>query len=431
MKKRFIPHRPAALLLAAALLLSGCSAQTAGLLPAKSTNLLAGVTAQAADTATPAASDTRFTEAQATFALALFAKAYAAADGRDTLLAPLSISTALAMTANGASGETKAQMEQVLGGLPVAELNTHYARLKEALAGDSALHQANALWLRDEKDRLHINDSFLQALADHYDAGAYKAPFTEQTRKEINAFVRKHTNGQIDQLTDSIDENSLLYLVNALDFDAEWAEPYGEHGIQKAYFYPRNGNAHTTQVLCGTEHQYIEDGMATGFIKDYAGGKYAFVALLPNTAVTLDDYVQHLAADPAALLACIRRPEEATVITQMPLFSCDSQLELSGMLASMGMTDAFTDKADFSALGYSENGTITISRVLHRTHITVDANGTKAGAATAVELKDGAAMPGNPREVLLNRPFVYLIVQRATGLPVFIGTVMDTTRPGG
>lgn len=118
MKKRFIPHRPAALLLAAALLLSGCSAQTAGLLPAKSTNLLAGVTAQAADTAAPAASDTRFTEAQATFALALFAKAYAAADGRDTLLAPLSISTALAMTANGASGETKAQMEQVLGGLP-------------------------------------------------------------------------------------------------------------------------------------------------------------------------------------------------------------------------------------------------------------------------------------------------------------------------
>ena len=101
------------------------------------------------------------------------------------------------------------------------------------------------------------------------------------------------------------------------------------------------------------------------------------------------------------------------------------------MLASMGMTDAFTDKADFSALGYSENGTITISRVLHRTHITVDANGTKAGAATAVELKDGAAMPENPREVLLNRPFVYLIVQRATGLPVFIGTVMDTTRPGG
>lgn len=93
----------------------------------------------------------------------------------------------------------------------------------------------------------------------------------------------------------------------------------------------------------------------------------------------------------------------------------------------MGMTDAFSSKeADFTGLARSANGNIYISRVLHKTFIAVDERGTKAGAATAVEMKDESAPIDEPKTVLLDRPFVYMLIDCDTNLPIFIGTMMDT-----
>ena len=95
---------------------------------------------------------------------------------------------------------------------------------------------------------------------------------------------------------------------------------------------------------------------------------------------------------------------------------------------AMGMTDAFSGAlADFSKLGESDEGNICISRVIHQTYINVDGKGTKAGAATIVEMKAESAMlvTEPPKEVFLDRPFVYMLIDCKTNLPFFIGTVMD------
>ncbi|MBQ5955874.1 MAG: serpin, partial [Firmicutes bacterium] len=107
-------------------------------------------------------------------------------------------------------------------------------------------------------------------------------------------------------------------------------------------------------------------------------------------------------------------------------FETDFDIEMSDVLKGMGMIDAFdADKADFTAMGTSEINNIFISRVIHKTFISVAEQGTKAGAATLVEMTEGCALPEEePKEVILNRPFVYMLVDCESWTPFFIGTLM-------
>ena len=117
-----------------------------------------------------------------------------------------------------------------------------------------------------------------------------------------------------------------------------------------------------------------------------------------------------------------------TVETAIPKFTAEYDVEMSEVLKGTGMPDAFSSAvADFSKLGHSTEGNIFISRVLHKTFISVDDRGTKAGAATVVEMKAESAMEPlePPKEVYLDRPFVYMLIDCETNLPFFIGTMMD------
>ena len=117
----------------------------------------------------------------------------------------------------------------------------------------------------------------------------------------------------------------------------------------------------------------------------------------------------------------------AAVYTEIPKFEAEYEVELKDILTSMGMEDAFDEeKADFSGIGTSEDGSIYIGRVLHKTYISVDGLGTKAGAATAVEMvTETAMMEEEVYYVSLNRPFVYAVVEDETNIPLFIGVVND------
>jgi serpin B len=119
-------------------------------------------------------------------------------------------------------------------------------------------------------------------------------------------------------------------------------------------------------------------------------------------------------------------PQQATVYTAIPKFETECSVELADILAAMGMPDAFDpDRADFSALGSSTDGSVHISRVVHKTFLSMAEKGTRAGAATMVAVADGAAAPQEPKEVYLDRPFICMLVDTENDIPFFIGTVMD------
>ena len=346
-------------------------------------------------------------------------------NGKNTLISPLSVLCALAMTANGAEEETLAQKEEVLG-MTTDELNLYlYSYMKNLPQGDKyKLSLANSIWFTED-ERFTVNQDFLQTNADYYGADIYKAPFDKQTLKDINNWVKQNTDGMIPEILDQIPPEAIMYLVNALAFEAEWSEIYEKHQVKDGEFTKEDGTKQDVKFMYGSEGTYFEDEKATGFMKRYKGGKYAFVAMLPNEGVSVSEYIASL--DGESLNALLANPQYATVRTSIPKFETEYKVEMSDILQSMGMTEAFDMyNADFEGLGTSTGGNIYISRVLHKTFISVGEKGTKAGAATIVEMKDGAAAePTEPKEVYLDRPFVYMLVDCENNIPFFIGTMMD------
>jgi len=346
-------------------------------------------------------------------------------NGENTLISPLSVLCALAMTANGAEEETLRQMEEVLG-MTTEQLNLYlYTYMENLPEGDKyKLSLANSVWFTDD-DRFTVNRDFLQTNADYYGADIYGAPFNDQTLDDINNWVNQNTDGMIPKILDKIPASAIMYLVNALAFEAEWYETYTEDQVGEGKFTKEDGTEQTVEFMHSIEGTYFEDENAIGFKKYYKGGKYAFVAMLPNEGVSVSEYVATL--DGAALNKLLATPEYATVYAAIPKFETEYDTEMSDILKSMGMTDAFdSSNADFDGLGTSDVGNIFISRVLHKTFISVGEKGTKAGAATVVEMEtEGYVEPENPKQVYLNRPFVYMLVDCENNIPFFIGTMMD------
>ena len=348
-------------------------------------------------------------------------------EGKNTLISPLSVLYALAMTANGADGETLAQMEQVLG-MDVDNLNSYMLAYLDLLpeTKDYKMSLANSIWFKDDPN-FAVEQSFLQTNADYYGAGAYKAAFDEGTRNDINNWVKEHTDGMIPEILDEIPDEAIMYLVNALAFDAKWADEYEEHQIREGRFTMEDGTRQDVDMMHSEEYNYLEDDLATGFIKYYKDRRYAFVAMLPNEGVTVSQYVDILTGE--HLRELLNNPQDVTVFASIPKFETEYDIEMSEVLQEMGMTDAFDwQVADFSRLGtYNVDGmNICINRVLHKTFISVSEQGTRAGAATAVEMvAEGAMEIVEFKEVVLDRPFVYMLIDCETNLPFFIGTMMN------
>lgn len=344
--------------------------------------------------------------------------------GENVLLSPVSVLYALAMTANGAQGETLSQMEETLG-MSVSELNDYLYAYMNSLpeAEKYKLSIANAIWFTDD-ERFTVEQDFLQANADYYGAGIYQAPFDNSTLADINNWVEDNTDGMIKDVLDNISGDAVMYLVNALAFDAEWQSIYEENQVWDAVFTREDGIQQDIELMYSDEHGYLEDDNAAGFIKYYADSKYAFVALLPNEGISVEEYVASLTGE--HLAALLAEPQEATVSAAIPRFESEYGVELNDILSAMGMPDAFDMyDADFTGLGHSEDENIFISRVIHKTYIAVDERGTKAGAATVVETADAAADTPEPKRVILDRPFVYMLIDCEANLPLFIGTMMD------
>lgn len=342
---------------------------------------------------------------------------------RNTLISPMSVLCALAMTANGAKEDTLAQMEAVLG-MPTEKLNEYlYSYLKKLPQGkDYRLYFANSIWFTDDED-FTVNQDFLQLNANYYGADIYKAPFDHSTLDDINHWVKAETDNMIPKILDTIPKEAVMYLINALAFEAEWESIYKENQVRDGIFTLENGKTQPADFMYSEERNYLEDENATGFMKYYKDGKYAFVALLPKENMSVSDYITRLNGESFHKL--ITNRENTTVHTAIPKFTSESSLEMSEVLSNMGMTDAFDEKkANFTGLGTFQKANLFINRVLHKTYISVGEKGTKAGAVTAVEVaKNTGAALEEPKKVYLDRPFVYMLIDCETNIPFFIGTM--------
>ena len=282
---------------------------------------------------------------------------------------------------------------------------------------------ADSVWLRDDP-ALKVKDTFLAIAAEDYQAEIFSAPFDENTRKDINTWVEDKTDGEIQNFIDKIYDDDIMYLINTTLFDAKWQKKYENDDIRDCDFTALSGETTQVEMMYSDEHTYLENNFCTGLIKYYTEEKYAFAALLPNEDITIYQLVDRL--DSNTLHELINGRISAEVEAGIPAFTGETKLELTDILPEMGMPLAFSGGADFSEMATYDGGNLYIDRVLHQTRIEVDKQGTKAAAATQVAMTSGEADASySQRTVILDRPFVYMIVDMEQEIPVFIGVMTD------
>lgn len=364
--------------------------------------------------------DEAFINGQMNFAAELFKNA--AADNENTIISPYSVMQALAMTANGADEKTREEMQAVLGGVDIDELNKYLADFNNKLFKDNRriITNVNSIWAIRDSQRMIPQKPFINKAARYYGADFFLAPFDNDTLNEINGYVSENTDGNIQQVLDSIDPDEVMYLINTVIFNADWENRYyGDHPAD--YEFTNVFGEKQPCALMGSTEKYIFDENTDGFVKNYANSDIAFAALLPHEDVNINDYIDSLTGEKLQNLLTQDSSEQA--YCAMLKFGYSYENELKDELTAMGMETAF-DKynANFTKLNAAEVPTY-INDVTHKTFINVNEKGTFAGAATVVKIMAGGGAP--EKKIFLDRPFVYCLFDKNTGIPLFIGTVMD------
>lgn len=413
MKKILIPIL--CILLATAMLLvsTGCVRASASELSAGYTRAVTG----------DAEMDDTFAANAANFAFALFRETL---DGEKAqqLISPLSAMLCLALVANGADGNTLAEMEGAFG-MDVDTLNESlYAYTKGLYSGENCKTSlANSIWFRDA-DYFAVREDFLQTNADWYGAQVYKAPFDASTQKDINDWVKRNTDGMIDSILDEPPSAAtVMYLINTLVFDAKWQTKYEKSDIRDRIFTNGDGSRTTVDMMYSEESTLLTGEDFLGFAKNYEGNAYSFVGLLPDDEnADILEFAASLTGEEWLKVWGNRRG--APVDVGIPEFSYDSYGSLVEALRAMGMEKMFSPMdADFSKMGSAGGANLFCSSVEQKTFIDVSRNGTKAAAVTWAGMECTSAAPMESYSVILDRPFVYAIVDNATGLPLFVGVI--------
>ncbi len=426
---------PAALSLGTAL--TGCSNNVQDNAPTISATDLTASVKDAALTQEPIANaltDQTTTHALFDFTSRLLQGAYPTNQQANVLVSPLSALFALALAEAGAAGDTLSQLETATG-MDIESLATYLGAYARRISGEDlydtqqkgdalALKCANSIWLRSSDD-LTVSDNYLTTCKGTFDAQAFSAPFDSTTVEDINSWANSKTDGMIDQLMDHIAADEQLCLINALAFNDVWEEPYEEGDVQGDTFTTEKGDEQSVRMMHSHETAYLENSLAEGFLKPYENYNFAFVALLPKQGVRLADLVTSL--DGTSLHDMITNPvPNIEVSAGLPKFSLDYQTTLNDQLVAMGVRDAFDPRlADFSRMATLKDGNLAISTVLQKTFIDVNEAGTKAAAVTAIGITGSTATPDEPevREVILDRPFVYFIIDNMTLTPLFAGVM--------
>lgn len=344
---------------------------------------------------------------------------------KNLLFSPYSLSVALAMTYAGARGETERQMAEVLHLPAQDQIHAAFNALDQALAAkgerqDVALHFANALW--PQKGAPFLN-SFLDLLAENYGAGLRPLDFArpEAARQQINQWASDQTEERIQDLLPmgALNGPTALVLTNAVYFQAAWLNAFPQEATYKGGFKPLDGQQVGVPMMSQFATLFYTQRPGVQAVElPYAGNELSMVLLVPD-AGTFEQYAQGLAAEELAAFLGTLQP--VAMRLDMPKFSYDAGLELETPLAELGMANAFGLEADFSGMDGSRE--LFIEDVYHKAFIAVDEAGTEAAAASAVVVSRKGI--GRSHELIVDRPFIYLIRDVETGTILFLGHVIN------
>lgn len=345
--------------------------------------------------------------ARATKTLSLLANS-----DENVLISPLSIELALAMVYNGLDIDGQATLEKYFG-QDLSSLNTsNKSRIQELANSDEVLSLANSIWVKEEyKD--NINEAFKKVLSDNYGADVN----TFGTSPEVmNEWVNDKTNGMIPSIIDELSPELRVVLLNAIYFRGEWLTEFDGSKVDKADFTLSDGTKVECDMMAGKGDVYMETNEVVAFKKNYDAG-YSFIGILPKDTETFQ--IENLNIQELLDTSAYNY----TTRIKIPKFNSDYSTSLTKILSGLGISDILRDGAVSSILDTDE--ILAISDIIHKTAIKVDEKGTEAAGVTGIMVGATSASVAEPevKEVYLDSPFVYAILNDNTKEVVFIGTV--------
>lgn len=341
------------------------------------------------------------------------------------VLSPVSAYIALTMAGNGAEGNTRQQFQDVLskdGDMTI--LSDSMMNMLPKKTENLTVELANSAWIDDE---FTVKDEWIGEVTSLYDTQAFQANVSSvEAMNAMNEWVEDNTQGLIKQmLEEPLEEETRLVLFNTLYFNGKWQNPFMMETTYEGDFHVSD----TETVQVPMMHQYderyefFENDYIKGIIMPYRDSNLAFVPILPQGNADIRDRLT-LTAD--GLSGIMEGREYQTVHVKMPKFEVSFDKVLNDSLINMGLVDAFDgEKADFSGIGTTDSGyPIYISLVRQKAVVKVDEEGTEAAAATEVAMAECTALLEEPIEMYFDKPFLYLIMDMETELPLFMG-IMD------
>jgi len=343
------------------------------------------------------------------------------------LISPISMNMALSMMLNGAKGETKGQMTKALKkqGIRNHAINNTHKKLLETLPSiDSNVtnHIANSIWYRHT---FSVDQSFIDTTKHYYHSQVIGLDFTSPTaKKTINHWVEQNTGGKITRIIEEIDDQHVMFLINATYFNGKWTNAFDPGKTSPGRFEIADGSNVQVPMMHYEKtnfYYHSTDSIEVAEIP-YGNGSYRMTILLPKKG-TVDNVIQNMTAQKWKSIvsegdAAGRRE------LYLPRFELNSKKEMKEVLMDMGMGVAFDpQRANFEGINQEAGQQLFIDNVKHKVHLKVDEEGTEAAAATSV----GVGITSMPPVMRVDRPFVLAIREKETATLLFIGRITNPT----
>jgi serpin B len=361
------------------------------------------------------------------FGLKLFNKVNELEPNKNIFIAPLSASYALAMTLNGANGQTNEAIRTTLSleGLSSDEINQSYKSLMQLLTEiDPKVNFliANSIWYRND---MTFTEKFINTNKYFFNASITELDFGDPLAASIiNRWVENNTNGKIKEIVDDpIDPEVVMFLINAIYFKGTWKYQFDPNYTKDNSFYLENGTTTNCKMMNQkSKFSYYQNDLFQAIDLLYGDRNFNMIILLPQPSKSTEDIVKEF--NLVNWKVWLNSFSEKEVGLILPKFTLEYELELNDVLKQLGMEIAFSANADFTAM--YEPGGLFISKVKHKTYVKVDEEGTEAAAVTSVEIIETAS--GIDEIIMMiNHPFIFIIRDSNSNSILFIGKILDPT----
>ena len=360
-------------------------------------------------------------ETDNSFAFDLFKTTYQSSGEANVFVSPLSVNMALSMTMNGAKGQTLEEMKEALRAknYSLDAINNYNKSLRKALLKvdpTTDITIANSIWYRNT---LTVKRDFITVNKDYYDAEVKSLDFNSPNAvKQINNWVSDKTKKKIPAIIQEIPANAKMYLINAIYFKGVWKLKFEKSDTKDENFFSEGDmNVYKVNMMKQTDRfLYTEDDYCKYLKMAYGNKAFSMIVMLPQNGMTVDDVIVNLNNE---TWHNAMQMDSYKVNLRLPRFKaeCSYKMEES-ILPDMGMVIPFSGLADFSGIS---DASLMISKVIHKTFVEVNEDGTEAAAVTMVGMVDSAPSPGTIIDYNVNKPFAFAICENSTGIILFIG----------